>query len=161
MAEQSVIMLVEDREDDIVLIKRAFKHAMIHNAVQVVRDGNEAIFYLAGEGQYANRAEYPLPDLILLDLKMPKTDGFAVLRWVREQPEFSLIRVVVLTSSDSIRDVNQAYALGANSFMVKPVEFENIVELAKVMETYWLRHDRPPEARRPGRSAPTQGTKIS
>ena len=105
--------------------------------------------YLAGEGQYSNRAEYPLPDLILLDLKMPKVDGFDVLLWIRRQPGFGSIPVVVLTSSDAIRDVNRAYALGANSFMVKPLDFENLMELTRFLTSYWLQLSKAPEISRP------------
>src|SRR5262245_6778938 len=106
MPEQAVILLVEDREDDILLVRKSFEKGGINNPFQVVRDGEEAIQYLAGEGRYSNRAEYPLPDLILLDLKMPRVDGFEVLMWIRRQPGFGSIPVVVLTSSDAIRDVN-------------------------------------------------------
>src|SRR5258705_12172576 len=116
--EHAVILLAEDREDDILLVQRAFAKGEIANPLFVVRDGDEAICYLSGIGKYGNRAEYPLPDLLLLDLKMPRTDGFEVLRWVRQQPGLSALRIVVLTSSENIRDVNQAYRLGANSFLV-------------------------------------------
>jgi CheY-like chemotaxis protein len=146
--DAAVILLVEDREDDIVLIKKCFEKGWIDNPMQVVRDGEEAIQYLSGEGKYSNRAEYPLPDLILLDLKMPKVDGFEVVRWIRRQPGFGMIPVVVLTSSDAIRDVNRAYALGANSFLVKPLDFENFIETAKVLKAYWLRTNKPPEVSR-------------
>src|SRR5207247_4982072 len=101
--------------------------------IQIVRNGDEAIAYLKGEGQYANRAEYPLPGLLLLDLKMPGKDGFDVLRWIRQQPGVSELRIVVLTSSDEIRDVNQAYQLGANSFLFKSVDFKSFVVLFHVM----------------------------
>jgi CheY-like chemotaxis protein len=119
----------------------------------VVRDGEDAMSYLSGEGKFSNRAEYPLPDLILLDLKMPRIDGFEVLRWIRRQPGFASIRIVVLTSSDAIPDVNQAYALGANSFMVKPLDFQNVVEMSKILRTYWLDMDKAPEARRSERQS--------
>src|SRR5438874_8305913 len=99
MPDQAVILLVEDREDDITLIRRAFERAKIPNPLQVVRDGSEAISYLAGERKFSNRAEYHLPALVLLDLKMPGVDGFEVLRWLRLQPELRSLLVVVLTSS--------------------------------------------------------------
>ena len=146
--EQAVILLAEDREDDIVLVQRAFAKGEIQNPLFVVRDGEEAIAYLAGDGKYANRAEYPLPDLLLLDLKMPRVDGFEVLQWVRRQPGFSALRIVVLTSSDQIRDVNTAYQLGANSFMVKPTDFENVIEMAKTLRSYWLQMSKAPEVSR-------------
>jgi CheY-like chemotaxis protein len=148
VADPAVILLVEDREDDILLVKKAFEKGWINNPLQIVRDGEEAIHYLAGEGRYSNRDEYPLPDLILLDLKMPKVDGFEVVKWIRKQPGFGSIPVVVLTSSDAIRDVNRAYALGANSFLVKPLDFENFIETAKMLRTYWLKTSKRPEASR-------------
>jgi len=147
--EQAVILLAEDREDDILLVERAFAKGEVTNPLFVVRDGDEAISYLSGIGKYGNRAEYPLPDLLLLDLKMPRVDGFEVLRWVRQQPGFSSLRVVVLTASDQIRDVNTAYRLGANSFMVKPTDFENVVEMAKTLRNYWLQMSKAPDVSRP------------
>src|SRR5882724_10098857 len=134
MPDQALILLVEDREDDIILVRKAFSAALITNPLQVVRDGEEAIPYLAGEGKYSNCAEYPLPWLILLDLKMPRVDGFEVLRWVRQQDSLQSLIVIVLTSSDAIRDVNRAYQLGANSFMVKPLDFENAVVVSRLIQ---------------------------
>src|SRR5207245_7487111 len=130
----SVILLVEDREDDIILIRRAFTKGNVLNPLQVVRDGDEAIAYLSGQGRYSNRAEYPLPDLVLLDLKMPRVDGFEVIRWIREQPGLKALRFVVLTSSDEMRDVNLAYQLGANSFLVKPVKFADFVQTTRALK---------------------------
>src|SRR6266436_5952779 len=112
------ILLAEDREEDIILIRKAFEKGGIHNPVFIVRDGEEAINYLSGVGRYSNRNVYPLPALLLLDLKMPGTDGFDVLRWIKSQPYLNGLRTVVLTSSESIRDVDMAYKLGATSFLV-------------------------------------------
>ena len=148
MPDQAVILLVEDRADDILLVRKAFERGAINHPLQVVRDGEEAMRYLAGEGRYSNRDEYPLPDLILVDLKMPRVDGFELVKWIRRQPGFSNIPIVVLTSSDAIRDVNRAYALGANSFLVKPLDFDNFVETAKTLKKYWLNMNQPPTARR-------------
>src|SRR5215472_15788619 len=145
MADRAVILLVEDQENDIQLIRRAFVKAQLPNPLQVVRDGDEAIAYLAGERRFNNRAEFPLPRLILLDLKLPGTHGFGVLKWIRAQPGLKSLIVVVLTSSDHIRDVNEAYSLGANSFMVKPMDFENIVELSKLLRDYWIMANKAPE----------------
>jgi CheY-like chemotaxis protein len=147
--QQAVILLVEDSEDDILLIQRAFRQANIVNPLQVVRDGAEAIAYLRGHGPYNNRAEYPLPELLLLDLKMPGIDGFDVLRWLREQRGFGSMRIVVLSSSERIRDVNLAYQLGANSFLVKPVDFKDLVELTQAIHGYWLWLSKAPESYRP------------
>src|SRR5438105_5333079 len=136
MPDQAVILLAEDLEDDILLIRRALKKGHINNPLQVVRDGDEAIAYLAGEGKYSSRDEYPLPDLMFLDLKMPRKDGYEVLKWIRAHPELSALRVIVLTSSEQLRDVNLAYQLGANSFLVKPLEFENFVETCNIIREY-------------------------
>ena len=96
-----------------------------------MRDGQEAIFYLAGVGRYANRAEHPLPGLVLLDVNAPRADGFEVLNWIRRQPEFDFLRVVVLTPSEIIPDFHRAYSLGADSMMVKPALCETAVEVAQ------------------------------
>ncbi len=98
---------------------------------------------------YAIRSEFPLPDLFLLDLKMPRLDGFEVLEWLRWQPSLSPLRVVVLTSSDNIRDINRAYRLGANSFMVKPLDFQNYIHFGRVIEGFWLKASQAPEISRP------------
>src|SRR6266446_3755781 len=149
MPDQALILLVEDKEDDIILVRRAFERAGIPNPLQVVRDGEEAIEYLQGYGKYRNREEYPLPSLILLDLKMPGMDGFEVLEWIRGQPGFGSLPVVVLTSSFAVRDINKAYRLGGNSFMVKPMDFENTVELARTVKKYWLVMSKGPDTSRP------------
>ena len=147
--EHAVILVVEDREDDILLIRRALVHAHLTNPVHVVRDGEEAVEYLGGSGKYANREEFPLPGLILLDLKMPRMDGFEVLEWIRGQPGISGIVVLVLTSSERIRYVNRAYSLGTSSFLVKPFDFENYIELGILLRKYWFKTARLPESSRP------------
>jgi len=149
LPEHAVILLVDDCENDIQIIRRAFVKAHLVNPVHVVRDGEEAMDYLSGSGKYSNRSEYPLPDLILLDLKMPKLDGFEVLEWIRKQPGVRGIAVVVLTASDQIRDVNHAYSLGANSFLVKPTDFDNSVELARLLREYWINTAKFPDTFRP------------
>src|SRR6266478_9561091 len=148
MPELAVILIAEDREDDVLLIRHSLRRAHVFNPIQVVGNGEEVIAYLKGEGKFANRAEYPLPQLLLLDLKMPLMDGFEVLQWLRQQPSLSALRVVVVTSSDRIRDVNVAYRLGANSFLVKPLEFEQYVETCKTIKNYWLHLDQGPEISR-------------
>ena len=158
MPDQSVILLAEDREDDILLVRRSFAKAFINNPLQVVRNGEEVIAYLEGEGVYANRDEYPLPDLLLLDLKMPRMDGFEVLKWIRQHPSVRNLPVVVLTSSDRMRDVNIAYQLGANSFLVKPMDFENFVEMSRFLSGFWLKFSQPPQTSRPPRK---NGKKFS
>jgi CheY-like chemotaxis protein len=147
--ESAVILLVEDREDDIFLIKKAFAKANLPNSLYVVNDGEQAVAYLMGDAPFSRRSEYPLPDIILLDLKMPRLDGFEVLTWIRKQPGIRGLPVVVLTSSEDLRDVNRAYALGANSFLVKPLDFENSVALATIIEKYWMRSVKLPQSNRP------------
>lgn len=149
MSDQALFLLVEDSETDAILIRRAFVKGNIINPLQLVTNGDQAMAYLKGEGVFRNRAEYPLPELVLLDLKLPGIDGFQVLRWIRQQPEFKALRVVVLTSSDRIQDVNLAYQLGANSFLVKPVDFERFVEISQALKGYWLWLSKAPELQRP------------
>jgi len=129
-----MILLVENDDDDAFLIKRAFERASVGNPLRRLKNGGEAIAYLKSDPPYWNRAEHPLPVLVLLDIRMPMMDGFEVLRWIRRQPEFARLCVVMLTASDEIRDVNQAYQLGANSFLVKPLDFWNADELSRAIE---------------------------
>jgi CheY-like chemotaxis protein len=149
MPDHGVILLAEDREDDILLIRKAFEKGNLLNPVQIVRNGEEVVAYLKGEGKFSNRAEYPLPALLILDLKMPLMDGFEVIQWVRAQPSLAAMRIVVLTSSNEIKDANRAYHLGANSFLVKPDEFYQYVETCKTLKQYWLHLDQAPEVSRP------------
>jgi CheY-like chemotaxis protein len=151
MSSQAVFLLVEDSEDDVLLIQRAFARANVLNPLHIVRGGAEALEYLAGTGRYANREEFPLPAIVLLDLKMPGVDGFEVLRWIRLQPGLKALRVVVLSSSDDMRDVTLAYQLGANSFLIKPVDFERFVEISQAISGYWLWMNQAPEVFRPPR----------
>ena len=142
--EDAVILLVEDRGDDILIVLKAFEQAKLKNRVVVCRDGEEAIEYLNGDGIFKDRSKYPLPHLILLDLKMPKVDGLGVLRWLKSHPELKNIITVVLTLSAEIRDVNEAYQLGANSFMVKPDDFANVIAMSKLLKDYWLLGNKAP-----------------
>jgi CheY-like chemotaxis protein len=149
MPDTDLILIVEDREDDILLMQRAFKQAALKNPTQYVRTGEDAIAYLTGEGQFSNRTEFPLPVLILLDLKLPGKDGFDVLSWIRQQDGFRDLPVVVLTSSTHIRDVNRAYRLGANSFFVKDLDFQETLILSGLLRDYWLKKAAKPQAYRP------------
>src|SRR5947208_14738723 len=137
MLNGEFILLVDDNPDDVLLIQRAFQKAGLRDALKVVGDGAQAIQYLSGSGLYADRQRFPLPFLVLLDLKMPGTDGFDVLHRVREDRELRRLLVVVLTSSNLQSDVDRAYDLGANSYLVKPVEFEEMVHLIQRFEAYW------------------------
>jgi len=152
----SVILVVEDREDDIILLRKALSVAAVNNPLHFVRNGEEALAYLSGEGKYARRDEFPLPLLILLDLKLPGLSGFDVLAWIRQQEGIRALPVVVLTSSDQLSDVNRAYELGANSFFVKEFDFQNFVDVAKLLERYWLKMVKTPQSSRNNTSKPTR-----
>tara|TARA_R110002072_G_scaffold302999_1_gene490985 strand:- start:2337 stop:2795 length:459 start_codon:yes stop_codon:yes gene_type:complete len=132
------ILIVEDLQPDARLIARSMKKARIINPLQFVTDGQQAIEYLSGEGNYSDRNTHPLPVLVLLDLKLPKRDGFEVLEWTRQQEGLKRLPIVVLTSSSRSPDVNRAYDLGANSYLVKPVEGDALVDMFRQLDTYWL-----------------------
>jgi CheY-like chemotaxis protein len=149
MHDQAVILLAEDNADDILVIRKAFQRSNLLNPVHIVRDGEEAIAYLQGVGKYGSRDEYPLPDLMLLDLKMPKVGGFEVLSWIRSHPTLRALCVVVLTTSNDMRDVNRAYGLGANSFLIKPMDFEQTTATIELLKRYWLERCKIPEVSRP------------
>ena len=144
MSANEFILLVDDDENDVLLLQRAFKKASLHDWLRVVTDGHEAISYLGGRGVYADRERFPLPFLMLLDLKMPGTDGFEVLRWARGESDLKRLLIVVLTSSNLQTDVDRAYELGANSYLVKPVEFDEMVHMVQRFQAYWAEINRTP-----------------
>ena len=133
---KSVILVAEDDENDVFLIKRAFHQAQFDNPLQPVPTGEDAIAYLQGAAPYENREKFPVPGLVLLDLKMPRRNGFEVLAWIRQHPEFNSLPVVVLTSSQESSDINRAYALGANSYLVKPANFLSLVDMINRLKEY-------------------------
>ncbi len=135
--EKEIILLVEDNPDDVDLTLRALKKNNITNKVIVAKDGVEALDYLHGTGMYDGRDVKDLPVVILLDLKLPKIDGLEVLRRIRQDELTRLIPVVILTSSVEQKDVVEGYELGANSYIRKPVDFEQFVEAVKVLGLYW------------------------
>jgi CheY-like chemotaxis protein len=134
----ATVLLAEDDPDDILLTQIAFEKARLANPLMIVRDGEEAISYLKGEGQFADREKFPLPILLLLDLKMPKINGFQVLEWMQTQPELSHIPVAVMTSSDSDPDMARANQLGASSYLIKPPDAEALLALVQRLHAYWL-----------------------
>jgi CheY-like chemotaxis protein len=136
--DSKIILLVEDNPDDEALTLRAFKKSNILNEVVVVRDGVEALDYLFGTGAYAGRDMSVLPQVILLDLKLPKIDGLEVLRRLRANACTSLLPVVVLTSSNEEQDLISSYRLGANSYVRKPVDFNQFIEATRQLGLYWL-----------------------
>ena len=132
------ILLAEDDENDVFLMGRAFDRAGIPNPLFVVHNGQEAIDYMAGKGNYAQRDKYPMPGLLLLDLKMPWMDGFDVLAWLRGQPQFNTLPVVVLTSSKLQADIDRSRDLGVYDYRVKPHTFEDLVRLLDDVRKCWL-----------------------
>ena len=146
MLNDQTILLAEDDSNDVVLIQRAFNKAGLKHVLKTVRDGAQAVEYLAGKGPYSDRQKHPLPFLVLLDLKMPGKDGFEVLKWARGEPDLKRLLIVVLTSSILQADVDRAYELGANSYLVKPVEFSEMVHLLQRFEAYWTEINRIPTA---------------
>jgi CheY-like chemotaxis protein len=132
------ILMADDDENDVFFMERAFEQAQVLNPLHRVKDGEEAVAYLKGVGNYADRVKFPLPHFLLLDLKMPRKNGFEVIQWVREQPGLKRLPIVVLTSSREDPDINRAYELGANTYLVKPVRPDGLVELVKTMSLYWF-----------------------
>lgn len=142
--EYAPILLVEDNPDDQALTLRALKKNNIRNEVVLARDGREALDYLFAEGAFAGRDTRLAPQLILLDLKLPKVDGLEVLKRLRDDERTRLLPVVILTSSKEHQDLVQGYGLGANSYVRKPVEFGEFMEAVKQLGLYWLILNEPP-----------------
>jgi CheY-like chemotaxis protein len=138
MTKLAHILLVEDNRMDIELTLDAFREARLSNTVYVAHNGQEALDYLFGRGQYADRQTYPLPSLILLDLKMPGLDGFEVLRQIKAAPGLKRLPVIILTSSKEEGDRALSYDSGANSYLVKPVSFEGFLGVIREISEYWL-----------------------
>ncbi len=134
---KKTILVVEDTEDDVFFLKRALKSAEIGNPIQVVTDGQQALDYMAGTGPYADRQQYPLPFLILLDLKLPYVMGLDVLKWIRERPEFKSILIAVLTSSQADFDIAATTRLGGDFYLVKPPSKQKLSELVKSLLVQW------------------------
>ena len=143
--QKYIVLLVEDDPNDVVLIQRAFRKANIVNPINIVGNGEDAIDYLAGKGKFKDRNKYPIPTLVLLDLKLPRKSGHEVLAWVRKQPKLKRLPIVVLTSSQQVWDKNKAYDLGTNSYLIKPVSFDSLIELIQSLNTYWLILNEKPE----------------
>lgn len=133
--ESQAFLLAEDSENDVFLMQRAFQTAGVRNPLYVVPDGEQVISFLKGEGQF-KRSEYPLPLVVLLDLNLPRKNGFEVLSWIRSQPMLRRIVVMILTSSNRSADADRAYDLGANFYLTKPGKFEDLVKLAKCLHEW-------------------------
>lgn len=142
----STILLVEDDQGDIFRIQRAFRKVEFHGSLEIVTDGEQAIHYLEGQPPYDDRDRYPLPILVLLDLKLPRYSGFEVLTWIRQRDSnLKHLPIVVLTSSDYQMDIDRAYELGANSYLAKPPSPDTLLDMVKAIGLYWLIHNRPPQ----------------
>ena len=140
------ILLAEDDDNDVLLLERAFKDADIRNPLHVARDGQEAIDWLASAEGFSGRATHPLPCLLILDLKMPGKTGMDVLVWRRRQPVINCVPVIVFSSSAHRYDVEKAYRLGANAFVVKPATNEERAQLSRNLKGFWLQFNEPPLA---------------
>jgi CheY-like chemotaxis protein len=135
---RDTILLVEDNPKDVLLIQRAVRRAELNVELQIVNDGDAAVEYLAGSGTYSNRILYPLPILVLLDLKLPRRSGAEVLMWLRQQPGLKRLPVVVLTASKEYADINRVYDVGANAYMVKPFAFNDLVQIVHTLNLHWI-----------------------
>ncbi len=137
------ILLVEDEENDVFFMQQAMQKAGVANPIQVATDGQEAIDYFKGTGKFANREEFPLPCLVLLDLKLPHVMGLDVLKWIRKQPLVTAV-VVILSSSKEEADIATAYRLGANAYLVKPPDVSKLTDLVKSIKDFWLTQNTSP-----------------
>ncbi len=138
MGKLANILLVEDNKMDIALTLDAFREARLANKIHVARNGEEALQYLFGEGKFADRSIYPLPNIVLLDLKMPGIGGLEVLKRVKNTSGIKRIPVIILTSSKEEGDRAMSYDLGANSYLVKPISFDGFLEVVKKVTDYWI-----------------------
>ena len=139
------ILYAEDDENDAYFLERAFRRAGIPHPLVVLPNGQEVIDYCSGEGRYARRNEHPLPCLVLLDLNMPKKSGIEVLQWIREKPSFRTLPVLVLTSSLQESDIERAYLAGANAYLAKPSQPDELTVMAEAIKSFWLGQNRTAE----------------
>lgn len=139
-----VILIADDDANDRFLMQTAFAHIGVSEAVFTVDDGASAIEYLEGGGQYADRKRFPFPNLLLLDLNMARTNGFEFLRYIRSHPTLMVIPTIVFTSSEDMKDIKQAYLLGANSYLIKAKTFDGLCDQFKFIYGYWMRVRVPP-----------------
>ena len=136
--EDPIVLLVDDSENDALLMRTVFARAGFVQPMRFASDGDDAIAYLRGDGRYADRKEFPLPTTVLMDLNMPRKDSFEVLEWIRQQPALRRLRVYILSASSRAQDIERAYDLGANSYLVKPGNLDGLLHMAKCLVA-WLR----------------------
>jgi len=144
MKTERCVLMADDDANDVFLLQRAFRDAEIPNPLRAVRDGQEAIDYLSGAGAFANRARFPFPFLLILDLKMPRKTGMDVLQWLRNREGLCCLPVIMFSSSAHPSDVEKAYRLGVNAFVVKPSGVPQRTELARMIKGFWLTFNEPP-----------------
>jgi CheY-like chemotaxis protein len=150
LQERRIVALVEDNPDDRFLFERAWRGAGVKNLLRMFEDGQKALTYLLGAGEYADRDRHPLPGLLLLDIKMPTVSGFDVLRRLRQHDILRLLPVLMLTASTSPEDITEAYRWGANGFFIKPSSVQELMELLVSLKGCWLRFNEFPEFERAG-----------
>ena len=138
LIEDPIVLLVDDSEDDTLLVRRVFERVGFASPLQIVRDGEEMIAYLNGVGAYGDRTQFPLPTAVLLDLHMPRKNGFEVLIWIRQQPGLKRLRVYILSASSQPGDIQRAYDLGANSYLVKPGTLDELTIMTQGLLA-WLK----------------------
>jgi len=136
--EDPYVLLVDDSENDAMLMRAVFERAGFVEPLRFVRDGDQAIAYLRGDGVYRDRRQFPMPTVVLLDLNMPRKNGFEVLTWIREQPTLRRMRVYIMSTSNRAQDIDRAYELGANSYLVKPTNLDGLMHMAKCLVA-WLK----------------------
>lgn len=140
MFRSNVVLLAEDDPNDVILVQRAWRKTGTPGMLQITTDGEETIEYLQGMGKFADRAQYPLPDLILLDIKMPRKTGLEVLEWIKKTGHFKRIPSVITSSSQLQNDINTAYDLGANAYLIKPVHFDELFQVLKLTSEFFIKY---------------------
>lgn len=144
MTIRRCVLLAEDEPNDVFLLKHAFEKASVENPLYTVSDGQEAIDYLSGTGKFSDRIQFPFPNLLILDLKMPRKTGLQVLQWLQNDQKLRNLPTIILSSSAHPDDVDKAYLLGANAFIVKPLSVQERTELARMIKCFWLVMNEPP-----------------
>jgi CheY-like chemotaxis protein len=137
-SDNSTILIVEDSPSDAFFIQLAFEKVNLTHSVRIVHDGDAAVSYLSAAGKYANRQQYPMPSLMLLDINLPQRSGLEVLEWIQQQAHLKHLLVVMLTSSELDSDINSSYELGANSYLIKPIGIYTLEQMVKTFSQYWL-----------------------
>jgi CheY-like chemotaxis protein len=142
--QKITVVIAEDDEDDVMLLENALEAIACEHVVRIVRDGRELLDYLKGEGKYGDRKRYPFPNVLLLDIKMPRLSGLDVLRWLSKHPECSVMPTIVFSASEIEGDIKLAYELGASAYFVKPMAFQNLKEILRSMFEFWGKCVKPP-----------------